>query len=356
MACVTDTPAGVDAGDGATPNDSGAADAIDGAMCAPNDHQCDAKNCGAPNHDCLGGACVAGQCQMVTLAMGESHPLRITTDANFVYWNDLGTGMSDGAIMRVAKDGTNLKAIASSQSTPTYLFLSGSEVYWINNGTGALLDGTIVHAPVGGGSIITMYTNVAGAPSIATDGANLYWHGGGGLFSGPLSATNGSPAPVLVGMTPAGLSGGIALDPTRIFYGYFTDNTPLRWIAKNAVDGGSTLIGVERAPTGMLTVPDAGALYWAAFAGSTVRRMPLASLDAGTIAANQAGPVTCAADDKFVYWTTSQQVARMALDGTGPVTIVASHPKPGLFGVAVDDKAIYFTHQTEGTVLKIAKP
>lgn len=68
-----------DSGNGAGNDGSvveGGGDAVQGPACPAADTTCDPSNCGRPAHSCLGGACVAGQCQPAVLA---------TTTAMFAY-------------------------------------------------------------------------------------------------------------------------------------------------------------------------------------------------------------------------------------------------------------------------------
>jgi len=67
----------------------------------------DGKNCGACGHDCLGGACLAGQCQPVELAQYTGNLQTIAVGAQYVYaTTDLGY------IGRANKDGSDLQPFA----------------------------------------------------------------------------------------------------------------------------------------------------------------------------------------------------------------------------------------------------
>jgi hypothetical protein len=46
------------------------------------DTNTDPNNCGACGHNCLGGACVAGQCQPVILSANQSQPTFLTLDGD----------------------------------------------------------------------------------------------------------------------------------------------------------------------------------------------------------------------------------------------------------------------------------
>jgi hypothetical protein len=76
-----------------------------GSACV--DTQSDDKNCGSCGHDCLGGACAAGQCQPMLIAQYQGNLQTISLGAENVYvTTDLGY------IGRANKDGSDLKAFA----------------------------------------------------------------------------------------------------------------------------------------------------------------------------------------------------------------------------------------------------
>ena len=58
-----------------------------------------------------GGVCVAGRC-IETLAKGPAH--RIAVDGANVYWTTLGSGTSDGAVLKVPKGGGTPVTLAST--------------------------------------------------------------------------------------------------------------------------------------------------------------------------------------------------------------------------------------------------
>lgn len=69
MVLACSQAAGPGAGGDTAAGGSGAGSSNTGGAppCTPGDTQCDAHSCGAPNHDCLGGACSGGLCQPVEL-------------------------------------------------------------------------------------------------------------------------------------------------------------------------------------------------------------------------------------------------------------------------------------------------
>jgi hypothetical protein len=156
-----------------------------------------------------------GQSDMVLVPIASSQigPWNITTDATFVYWtSDVGgtvrrslqsgngngvvqelyktsgsspgpigvsgnqvffsvrdDGSGSGAILRVDKDGTNLKRLGIA-ANPGGLTVDGVNVYWTEPGTGA-----VMYVSINGG-VPTLFAQAPDEPlRIATDSAYVYW-------------------------------------------------------------------------------------------------------------------------------------------------------------------------------------
>ena len=91
----------------------------------------DGKNCGTCGHDCLGGACAAGQCQPVMIAQYFGYPEIIYVGAPAVY-----ATTDQGYVGRASKDGSDLKPIAmpgfaSSAFGGTLLAEDGDRVFLV---------------------------------------------------------------------------------------------------------------------------------------------------------------------------------------------------------------------------------
>ena len=95
-ASAGDTAPPSDGPDDGSPHDGTAPDAGACTNVATN-----SKHCGACFHDCLGGQCVGGACQPVSVATDDGVLLAISLDATHVYWANRTTG----DIMRAPIDG-----------------------------------------------------------------------------------------------------------------------------------------------------------------------------------------------------------------------------------------------------------
>jgi hypothetical protein len=100
----------------------GAADAgCDGA------YDSDPANCGACGHGCLGGACVAGQCQPVLLATGFLAAAPVVDDTR-VYRSVLD--QDAGTVRSIKKDGSQPLTLATGLDAPYGVFVDTTNLFW----------------------------------------------------------------------------------------------------------------------------------------------------------------------------------------------------------------------------------
>ena len=111
-------------------------------------------------------------------------PDSIAVDANFVYWANPGLG----TVSRVQRDGGGLTPIASSQSSPSGVAVDDTYVYWTNSG------GTVMKAPLGGGTFTTLAQSGGGSDRLATHG---HWTADTSVVK--LSLDGGNPITLLTG-------------------------------------------------------------------------------------------------------------------------------------------------------------
>jgi hypothetical protein len=73
------------------------------------DTQGDVLNCGRCGHDCVGGACTAGQCKALTVAPGQSTLRTMVIDGGRIYFTRSSNNFVTGGFFSVKLDGTDLK-------------------------------------------------------------------------------------------------------------------------------------------------------------------------------------------------------------------------------------------------------
>jgi hypothetical protein len=140
----------------------------------------------------------AGGGTPLTLASKQSAPAAMVTDGTNLYWTNVGqltpdglAALGTGSVMQVALSGGTPKTLASGQSIPLGLAVSGATVYWAEFTLAA--PGSINSVPVGGGSLQTIIGNATDPFGIAVSGATIFW-----MDSPPSGVGNGA----LYSLTP----------------------------------------------------------------------------------------------------------------------------------------------------------
>jgi hypothetical protein len=159
-----------------------------------------------------------------TIEMSQASPLTLTTDGTNVYWGNYGTFNNnndyngDGAILQAPVAGGTVVTIASSQLQPAAIAVDATNIYWatqggLNTSTGAPVpnSGTIVKAPVGGGTPVTLASSQDWPTGLAIDSQNVYWvNTGSGMNDGEIVVVpiaGGTPATLVYsGVNPTGLA------------------------------------------------------------------------------------------------------------------------------------------------------
>jgi hypothetical protein len=367
-----------DDGEGA-PADAGVTSDV--PACDPDaDHSLDPANCGACGHDCLGGGCLAGKCEPVMLASGQAYATKIAIDDDSVYWVNYQTSF---AVMKIGKDGTCGNAHACPvQLAPTKGFLDvyypsvvatdGTNVYW-SNYDGNCTDQTIYQVRTDGTSFVRLGSLPCGAAGLSVAGGSVYW-ARGTVFRAPPGSMD---AGAVVALPPADAGTAstvfsVLADATHVYFTTYEDGflygVPL---GSSCSEGASCAVLVTGdTPSGPVGLTMAGDyLYWTNVADGTIKRVPKAGGTRTVIATGQGYAQAITNDGVNLYWAnfvdstvrTAPLSAEKACDASTCTILASGQQLPS--GIAVDDKAIYWTTQTmtvsmpsnTGTVMKLAK-
>jgi hypothetical protein len=285
--------------DGPSPMGDGAgddgADAADVITCDA-DFANDPANCGACNHDCVGGGCEAGACGTVLLATDPSRISGAAVDTQHVYWTNIAGELRRAPLVGGDGGAGETLFVAPPSTFLTHVASSGSKVYV---GMATATDGGLIAA--------CDVTGCPVAPPIVATPQSLHALLIGGPSPGSLYWTDGiNDGGVMTCALPA-CSSPTALASTQRFPDALTiDGAEILWSS----DVGGYVHAVPLAggiPHSL--VEDAGgpAPYGIAVSGD---RLYFSRLGAGIDFAPRAGGVPSS------FTTSATQVHSLAADGT----------------------------------------
>lgn len=347
--------------------------------CGGADLATDALNCGRCGHDCLGGACEAGQCQPVKLGTVPSGEfVYISVSDEFVFASSSPNGVDEGRIWRVPKSGgTPLGVVQSRTASATAVV--GSTLYFANG----LSEVPASPADAAGG----LYScDVAAAPceplklapvnypeQVAVAGEKIYF--------------SQSDPPAIFIHTPGGeTSPHRSIAPRRLWVdddgglwylvllGLATTDVvrALHWAADASSATTVTELEFDKQTRPGRVVGNADSVFVSAYANTgsvagRVRRISRTGLFApcdygGT---NNRRPDGLHLDAKNVYWANRGNFAEPWASGSiaycpideccdTPTVLAAQTGEPS--ALTGDDKALYWTTFRTGQIWKVAKP
>lgn len=255
-----------------------------------------------------------------------------------------------GETQSEAEAGTEIYA---SLHAGTYgITVDETHVYWANAG-----EGSIMKAPLGGGTPSAVVSGLERPVAVVVDDENIYWtqdtdaEGGGPVMMMPLDG--GSPTRVGQRSNGGGAAG-IAIDATHIYWAERGN------VLKRPIAGGERVVLAEDRPFSIASVVvDATSVYWkntgsGVVGAGAVRKVSINGGEPVTLADDLGGSEGLAVDDTYVYFGDDyNRVMRVPLDGGMPVRAASrargrSAPK----FIAVDDECVYWANSLSGTVEK----
>ena len=321
---------------------------VDAACTA--DTQNDPKNCGKCGHDCFGGACSAGVCQVATLVTGQIYVTALAITPAKIFWSRASTQTQHSGIFSSDLDGQNLAmlydgnqsycmglqatsnatyfncggefykcALPSCSQTPTPLLAMSSVAATALDATNQALyfsvytaynqqtGGFVGSMPLTGGSYTRLVAADQPSPSSLLIANNVvYWldsgtytndniTGNGGVRSAPLG-TNQNFTDLVNDKTAIDYTG-LALSGSTVYYGIGSGNA----IHTVATIGGSYSTYTTSTTNEILyLIADTNAVYWAD--NSKIEKCSLASCGAPQTFASGQSPTVMAQDGASVFW------------------------------------------------------
>ncbi len=338
----------------------------------------DPRSCGAPGHDCQGGACVGGKCQPVVLATTQNRPIQIAVDGDHLYWVNAGSldgagtacdpVRSDGSVVRSSLDGTGLTRVADGLPCPGALAVGPDGVYFSTAaGPG---QGAIWRVPKSGPPVapVAVYTGLGLVYSLLFDGPTLYW------------SEDAQSGRVMRGLADGGAPSVFAYEQVNMPRALRAEGASLYWITGYNNVGGNALGQLRGAPKAS---PGGGF-----DGGATSLVAPLRLLTAMTTDATRAfyafgGEGQPGKIDTYTFGsgaratllegTNAELIRGLAVDGThvfvagryqSITRVELATGKAERFvtvqefctGIAVDATSVYVTSTEAGKVRRVRKP
>lgn len=322
----------------------------DGANNEGIDLSTDPNNCGACSRSCLGGACVAGNCQPFPLVTGRVQPNDILVDANNVYWID------SAGVSRFPKNPNGTSVVQTIPSAAaSSLQRDGAKLYWAT-------PRTIVRGNTDGTALENFVPNRPGniQGTFLSDGF-VYWlenSTAGGLDYRRALLSN--PVPETFGGESDETARLLGTQGDCIYYGR---NATTDITRSCAVTGGFNLF-FPHIVRGFHIDGAAISDVYVASQGRGIVRLPAVGVPERIVVASSAGLGDVKADGTHIYYvegpsssvtcTTNGALSRIR-KAAGTAQLIA--PAQSCFAkMVIDTDAIYWTNFQGGQIMKMAKP
>jgi len=292
--------------------------------------------CGLSCNNCQQSAC------LVTLASNLPNVYGLTINTIKAY---VTTDQATGHIysMSLSGGGATILTLNYPQNRPNGIAIDNTYVYWAN-----FSGGTVMRMPLGGQVAPTPVAMCQTYPSdMAIDSTYLYWTNHNTPGAAMRMALSTSQVSTLVG--GLGVPSGIAVDSTYAYVAVTSDDYVIKVLLSNGTIA-AQLTGFQNNPFGLAI--DANNVYFTnnATSGDVHQVSKTASMAAGTVLGTGFGNGV-ATDGVNVYFVASNTIYRCPVGVTNGCKPIAMN-QSGASKIAVDDRSVYWTNQTAGTVMK----
>lgn len=289
-----------------------------------------------------------------TLAEGLDTPTQLVLDGDFLYWVNTS---SHGSVMRVAKTGGLPQVLATEQVFPVSLVVDAYDVYWTTTGINAAT-GQVMRVAKTAGEPVAVASGLNWPSDLAGDSDYLYWRDD---YQGlQRIAKHGGVEPELL-VASQTLSGAIAIDDTRVYFDEVSVSGSVGAIRAVPKVGGP-VADIASLPNWFIAtlVVDGDDVYW--------HNGGVDSLWHAKTTGDVPATAVFSSDLEMRYIAVTKDVLFITQMGE-PFAPGAIHQIPrnggrdrlvtprdvGLWGIAVDDTAIYWTNLSKGTLSAIAR-
>lgn len=353
------------------------------ASCGDTTHSPD--NCGRCGHSCLGGGCVSGTCQALTLAGTQAQPTSVVaydlpgTDTRAIWTQTSAVGAGAISECHFGPGSSCTPAALESGTHPRSLVLTDAMLFWFDlSGTGAVQSLPLVCNPC-------TATTVADTPApdwggtLAADTQNVFWTDDGPAPSGHLygaPAMASGPSVALVSMTssyPTAVTIDSQANAVDWVDGLTIEQCP-NSLTSCTPTPLATLAGSPTPNAPATLVAYKGTIYWTSpLDGAVAKCTPAVCLTTlKVVARNLSYPVGLKVDDSGIYWAehgsvpgsctaTAGRIAMCPLSGCTAEPVVLSTGEDCPLSVTTTARAVVWADegqagQTAGAVKAIAKP
>jgi len=315
----------------------------------------DPDHCGRCGHGCLGGACVEGKCQPVTLASGLGGPqgLAIGPDGLYV------TLLHENRVVRIPKGGGEVETISSSTTSPWGIAVTPdapTRLVW-GETRGAASNVVTCEVPCDDPKKVAVGADVW---HVAIGRPFAYWAASSQSAGSIQRCRLDDCSMVFDVVENQPRAHGLVVSGGSIAFGVRSSQGVVRRASTSGA-GLTDLVSGLDAPKGLAT--DGTTLFVAVGGSRVIARCPLTGCAPGeqsTIAlANN--PHTVATDGVNVYWTNGLaeggSIHWCPVEGCSGSGRVLATGQKNPYSIAVDDEAVYWTNAApDGQVMRIARP
>jgi hypothetical protein len=297
-----------------------------------------------------GGACVADTTlpngAPVVIGAGLDRPAGIVLVGEDIYVTQTGSGGLDGEVVRLPKLGGPIEHLASGQLLPEAIVADSQYVYWVNHGGG--FDGSLNRMALDDDTVEVLAQDLRYPWGIAVHEGSLF---ATELNNNRVLVVRPDKSLEVVSSAFTGLP--IAVDETGVYVGVLGLGTWDESISRIDNQGSPSLLYPQPGPSEIVLL-DGNDLYFSD--EGSIRRGTRDGATAITLTeASMVGGVSGAIADCFVYFAVQEDtyVGRVPVDGGELQVLAMGQALPA--AIAVDDDAIYWVNQANGTVMRLAK-